>query len=339
MVIEAGSVHVVATRKGEPVFWYGLSASDLIPRHRKIVSIADGLRHDDVLDGWATPDGGLWLELDATGNGESTRAPAYAFADPAGGPSPARVSSERPVADGPPLAHDACAGGHELFVPREGRWDGEDEAGPPEIFRLTPLGRSEPGDDAWARASLVGRHSQIHALGGEGVVCAVAIAEDPAKPDRVRVEAFAVDRTSGVVRWRARDDRMAVVAPPGDAARIARRPNGELLFQSLGADGTPCTPLICARPDGRLDSILLGARGRYVLDASLGDLVLAHREAKDGRVEVGGFAIDQQGRLLGRRAVPRWTIDAGDLGGAPTVYAGAGAVVVRGARAVCAVRL
>jgi hypothetical protein len=68
-------------------------------------------------------------------------------------------------------------------------------------------------------------------------------------------------------------------------------------------------------------------------------MVLAHRENKDGRVEVGGFAIDHEGPLLGRRAVARWTIDAGDLGTGPTVYAGAGAIVVRGARSVCAVRL
>ena len=67
--------------------------------------------------------------------------------------------------------------------------------------------------------------------------------------------------------------------------------------------------------------------------------MLAHREDTDGRVEVGGFGIDNEGRLLGRRAVPRWTIDAGDLGGETTVYAGAGAVVVRGARAVGAVKL
>jgi hypothetical protein len=120
---------------------------------------------------------------------------------------------------------------------------------------------------------------------------------------------------------------------------LARRPNGELLFQSLRTDGTPCSPLLCARPDGRLDAITLGTRGRYVLDAALGDLVLAHRENKDGRVEVGGFAIDQEGRLLGRRGALRWTVDVGDLGAATTVYAGAGAVVVRGTRAVCAVRL
>jgi hypothetical protein len=192
---------------------------------------------------------------------------------------------------------------------------------------------------AWACATLVGPHAHIHAVGGGGIVCAVAAAEDPQRPQRARIEAFGVDRTSGVVRWRSQGDRVALRPPLGDLARVARRPNGEILFQSLGIDGTPCTPLVCARPDGRLDTILLGARGRYVLDAALGDTVLVHRENKDGTVEVGGFAVDTEGRLLGRRAVARWTIDAGDLGGDPTVYAGGGAVVVRGSRALCAVRL
>jgi hypothetical protein len=88
-----------------------------------------------------------------------------------------------------------------------------------------------------------------------------------------------------------------------------------------------------------LDTIVLGARGRYILDAALGDIVLVHRENREGAVQVGGFAVDNEGRLLGRRAVARWTIDAGNLGGGSTVYAGAGAVVVRGARSICAVRL
>jgi hypothetical protein len=339
LVVEAGTVHIVATRKGEPIFWYALSPGELVPQHRRIVSFEDGMRHDDVLDAWATPDGGLWLELDATATRESMRARAYAFADPMGGPAAARMSEERPGADGPPLAHDACAGGHELFVPRDGRWKQADESIPPEIWRLNPSGQPDRDDGAWARASLVGPRAQVHALGGEDVVCAVAVAEDRAKPDRARIEAFAVDRRSGVVRWRAQDDRVAISSQLGDGARVARRPNGELLFQSLGPDGVPCTPLVCARPDGRLDAIVLGARGRYVLDAALGDMVLAHRENKDGHVEVGGFAIDHEGPLLGRRAVARWTIDAGDLGAGPTVYAGAGAVVVRGARSVCAVTL
>jgi len=171
------------------------------------------------------------------------------------------------------------------------------------------------------------------------VVCAVAAAEDPARPERARVEAFAVDRTSGVVRWRAQGDRITTRPPLGDSARVARRANGELLFQSIGPDAAPRTPLVCARPDGRLDEILLGARGRWVLDAALGDLVLAHREEGDREVQVAGFAIDHEGRLLGRRAVARWSIEAGDLGGGTTVYAGAGAIVVRGARGVCAIHL
>ncbi len=171
------------------------------------------------------------------------------------------------------------------------------------------------------------------------MVGGVAIAQEPGREDRACVQAFAVDGVSGAVRWRADGERIALRPALGDLARLVCRPNGELLFQSLGADGAPCTTLLCARPDGRLDSVLLGARGRWVLDAALGDSVLAHREVSDGRVEVGGFAIDQESRLLGRRAVPVWSFDAGDLGGGTTVYAGAGAVIVRGTRGVCAVRL
>jgi hypothetical protein len=339
MVVDDGVVHVVSTRMGEPIFWYALTPAELVPCHRRIVAVADGLQHDDVLDAWATPDGGLWLELDAAVEAEAARVRSFAFADPSGSLVAARVNEGRLVAEGPPIANDACAGGHELFVPRAGRWSGEATSEPPGICRLdrgNGLGASE---STWVSATVVGPRARIHALGGDGVVCAVAVAEDGARPDHSRIEVFAVDRSSGVVRWRAQDDRLAVKLQVGAAARVARRPNGEVLFQSLGTDGAPCTPLICARPDGRLDSIVLGARGRYVLDAALGDLVLAHREGKDGRVEVGGFAIDLEGRLLGRRAVPKWTIDLGDLGGAATVYAGAGAVVVRGARSVTAVRV
>jgi hypothetical protein len=339
MVVDAGVLHVVATRRGEPIFWYALSPADLVPRHRRIVAFPDGARHDDVLEAWATPDGGLWLELDATLGADGRHALVYAFADGAGN-SPAAYSHQDVLEDeGAATARDACAGGHELFAPVDGRWS-EDAPVPPAISRLRPAADGTTEEDAaWVHATVVGPNAQIHALGGEGVVCAVAAAEDPARPERTRVEAFAVDRASGVVRWRAQADRVSAKPRLGEAARIARRPNGELLFQSLGADGAPCTPLLCARPDGRLDVIALGTRGTYVLDAALGDLVLAHRETKDGRVEVGGFAIDHEGRLLGRRAALRWTLDAGDLGGATTVYAGAGAVIVRGTRAVCAVRL
>jgi hypothetical protein len=340
MAVEAGIVHVVATRRGEPIFWYALSPAELASHHRRIVAIGETVSHEDALDAWAMPDGGLWLELDAA-LGDGRRANTYAFAEPNGGLAVTRMSDERPAAGNPPLARDACAGGRDLFVPLDGRWSIDVDAAPPVLSRLAPQPSAGGGDGAWARADLVGPRARIHALGGEGVICAVAVGEDPAKPDRARIEAFAADSTTGAIRWRAQHDRIAIRSQSqlGDAARVARRPNGELLFQGLDADGVPCTPLVCASSDGRFDEILLGARGPYVLDAALGDLVLAHRENKEGRVEVGGFAIDHEGRLLGRRAVASWTIDVGDLGGGTTVYAGADSVVVRGGRSVCAVRL
>jgi len=341
MAVEGSTVHVVATRKGEPIFWYALSPGELEPLHRRIVGIGDTARHEDVLDAWATPGGGLWLEVDASLDGDAGRAHTYAFAEASGGPAVTRMSDRHPAAGSPSLARDACGGGHDLFLPLDGHWSAEDDASPPVLARLDPRPSAEDRDEAWVRADLVGPRARIHALGAEGVICAVAAAEDPAKPDRARVEAFAVDRTTGAVRWRAQHDRIAIRSQSqlGDAARVALRPNGELLFQGLDADGVPCTPLVCASSDGRLDEVLLGARGPYVLDAALGDIVLAHRENKEGRVEVAGFSIDHEGRLLGRRAVASWTIDAGDLGGGTTVYAGAGSVVARGARSVCAVRL
>jgi hypothetical protein len=370
MVIDAGIVHIVATRRGEPIYWYALSGDDLRPHHRR-VSPAEAAHHDDVLDAWATTDGGLWFELDVPfseggsgapdpgdGSGalfrdpgfgrrsstppssvEWSRSQTYAFADATGATS-VRLRDECAGTEGPPMAHDACAGGRELFVPGDGRWEGVVEPAPPVISRLDP--RSDGGsrdETLWASASIMGPRARMHALGGEGCVYGVASAEDPAKPDRLRVEAFAVERASNTVVWRAYDDRIAAAASLGGAARTARRPNGELLFQRFGQDGMPQTPLICARPDGRLDTVLLGARGRYVLDAALGSLVLAHRENRSGNVEVGGFAVDREGRLLGRRAVAIWTLDVGDLGGGATVYAGAGLVVVRGSREVRAVRL
>ncbi len=336
MVLHDELLHVVATRKGEPIFWYTLSA-ELESRDRRTVSISEQMQHEDVLDAWATP-GGLWLELEGTLDGVPGRARAYAFADPSGVPMMPLASDGRGAADGL-LEHDACAGGGALFVPVSGGAGTGPEPAPAALARLEPFSGGEDGAAPWVRAQVSGPRAQIHALYSEGLLCAVSTAEDPAKPERAHLEAFAVDCATGAVRWRTQDERVDVKPRLGDAARIARRPSGELLFQSLAADGTPSSPLVCVRPDGRLDALLLGARGPYVLDAALGDLVLGHRENKDGHVEVGGFAIDHEGRLLGRRAVASWTIDAGSLGGGATVYAGAGAVVVRGESSVCAVRL
>jgi hypothetical protein len=339
LVIESGLVHVVATANGEPIFWYALSPDDLAPRHRRVVGLAAAARQDDVLDAWAAPEGGLWLELDtAVGEGQR-RALAYVFADAAGATREVSAQQGDAADDGAPPARDACAGGHELFAPLDGRWAGGESPVPPSLCRLDPRSPEASGDRAWASATVVGPRTQIRAVGGDGVVCAVATAEDPTKPERARIEVFEVERASGVVRWRAQSDRIATKPELGDGARVARRANGEILFQSLGADGAPRTALVCVRPDGRFDEIVLGARGRWILDAALGDLVLAHREEANGEVQVGGFAIDHEGLLLGRRAVARWSIDTTDLGGGTTVYAGAGAVIVRGARAVCAVHL
>ena len=167
----------------------------------------------------------------------------------------------------------------------------------------------------------------------------VAAAQDPDRPDRVRVEAFAVDRAAGALRWRALGDRVEVKTRLGDAARGATAQRRAAVPESGSGPDTVFAAPAAPAADGRLDEVALGTRSRYVLDAALGDLVLAHRENKDGRVEVAGFAIDQEGRLLGRRGSLQWTIDVGDLGAPTTVYAGAGAVIVRGTRAVCAVTL
>jgi hypothetical protein len=341
MAVEGGTVHVVATRRGEPIFWYALSTGDLVPRHRLVVATEDESCREDVLDAWAVPEGGLWLELDASAGNGTAHSHAYAFVEPGGAPAAILMRDRLASSEAGPLARDACAGGGELFVPVEGLWSGEADAFPPTISRLEPplLGAPASGREVWASSSVFGLHAQIHALEADGSVCGVAMAEEPGRPDRGRVEALVVDRGTGAVRWRAQHDRVPVRARLGDAARVVRRPNGELLFQGLSADGEPSTPLLCARPDGQLDELLLGARGRYVLDAALGDLVLSHREDREGNVEVCGFGIDHEGRLLGRRAVSSWAIDAGNLGGETTVYAGAGAIVVRGARAVRAVKL
>ena len=157
--------------------------------------------------------------------------------------------------------------------------------------------------------------------------CAVAVAEDPSDA-----------RAARQARARAGDDRRPRAASSAGAApderlaikpqlvrRGARRAAAErrAALPVPGRRRAPCTPLICARPDGRLDAIVLGARGRYVLDAALGDLVLAHRENKDGRVEVGGSPSTRRAPARPARR-PRWTIELGDLGGADDGLRGRG---------------
>jgi hypothetical protein len=183
----------------------------------------------------------------------------------------------------------------------------------------------------------------------EGVACAVAAAQDVERDDRALVQAFAIDRTSETERWRCAPTRVPLKGALGEGARLARRPNGELLFQSLRSDGTPSSDLVCAGPDGHVESVAMGNGSKFVLDAVLGDLVLSHFEGKKGRVTVSGFEIDRvaapagalslKARLLGRRGSARWSVETDDLGGSTTVYAGAGHIIVRGARGIAAIRV
>ena len=130
MVVQGETVHVVATRRGEPIYWYALSAADLTALHRLPLAPREGGTDDDVLDAWATPGGGLWLELDHF----PSRARAYAFAEPAGAPPAVRLEGGPASADGPAFAQDACAGDYDLFVPVDGRWTASsDHAAPPTL--------------------------------------------------------------------------------------------------------------------------------------------------------------------------------------------------------------
>jgi hypothetical protein len=180
--------------------------------------------------------------------------------------------------------------------------------------------------------------ARLHTLAADGLVHAIAAAVDPERDDRAMVQSLAIDKSSGTVRWKSGAERVALRGMLGEGARLARRGNGELLFQIVQADGTPSSDLVCARPDGGVEALPLGNAKRFVLDAALGDLVLAHAEAKNGRVMVATFEIDRGRRLLGRRAALRWTYETDDLGGSTTVYAGAGNVIVRGARGIVALR-
>src|SRR4051812_15670832 len=74
MIADGDVLHVLPTRQGEPVFWYALDAFDLRPKHRRpllldVASIDQGARWD-VLDAWASADGGVWLELDSASLGK-----------------------------------------------------------------------------------------------------------------------------------------------------------------------------------------------------------------------------------------------------------------------------
>ena len=144
------------------------------PSHRS--PLAAG--HDDVLEAWAAPDGGLWLELEAaTGTDAQQHALAYAFAD-GGGTTPAVWRSRRDTAEGPAVARDACAGGHELFAPVDGRWAADPIAARP----LAPAARAPTKTRAGCERPSSDRARRFTRSGADDEVCAVAVARGPRAP-------------------------------------------------------------------------------------------------------------------------------------------------------------
>jgi hypothetical protein len=326
MIVDGAILHVLATRHGEPVFWYALDAFDLRPRHRRALTL-DRAAHWDVLEAWASADGGLWMELDATTGGRRM----YAFVkDETVILAPrAKEATEPDVAP-----RDACCVGHTLYAPSAGDWDPAGSGTPPSIWQLDPAG--DAAIAPWASSDVTGPHSHAHALAAEGVVSAVAVADDPTKERRSLVQAMIVDRASGVVRAQSPVERL-VTRGPCEGARLARRPNGELVFQCVDGEGRPSSDLLRISPSGEVAQYPL-PKETLLLDASLGDAILAHGETRGGKVIVSALDIDKE-RLLGRRAQTIWSIETPDLGGSTTVYAGAGHVLARGAQALAAIRV
>jgi hypothetical protein len=340
MVVDGATLHVLATRHGEPVFWYALDAFDLRPRHRRALAL-DRAGHWDVLEAWCSADGGIWMEIEAAPGGKRT----YAFA------IQERVAlvqaANQANSDDVAAPRDACCVGQTLYAPCSGAWDETGNAGtPPAIWQLDPQApeaesgeAGEPRGDVapWARAELTGPHSHAHALAAGGAVSAIAVAHDPSKERRALVQAIVVDRVSGVVRSQSPVERLPTRGASGESARLARRPNGDMIFQCVTAEREPASDIWRVTPSGELIALPL-PRDNMLLDAALGDALLMHAETRGGGAIVGAVDIDRE-RLLGKRASTLWSIETPDLGGSTTVYAGAGHVVARGAHAVAAIRV
>ena len=86
MVIDGGVIHVLATRPGEPIFWYARSARATCARVIASRSTSRPRRAraaPGVLEAWASADGGIWMEL-------REGAPVSGDAKHAGGPPAGR---------------------------------------------------------------------------------------------------------------------------------------------------------------------------------------------------------------------------------------------------------
>jgi hypothetical protein len=316
--VEGRLLTVIATRADELVHGYALSIPDLHPVARYSIALGEA-RRADVLDAWTLSGGGLWLELD---EGETSYA---SVADPSGA---SRVSARSVLrVGGAASARDACESERALFVPA-----GKDAPDATVLFKLEPeeAARARP----WVKTDTLGAPCRAHALGREALVYAALAIETE---EELCAEVIAVDRTTCVERWRTPASTFAG-SFPGELARLAFV-NGEVAMQCLSADGSPCSDLLLAGPSGSLEPVLLGAKRRFILDAALGGDLLAHDSKPDGRVVVAVFSAEGKAGLLGRRAKMHASIETPDVGSAPSVYAGAGKVLVKGERRLVAIRV
>jgi hypothetical protein len=330
LVVQDALIHAVATAPEEPVFAYALTIPDLRPVHRCHVGLVDA-PGADVLDAWALPGGGLWLEL------EGGQGSALYISVTDGHTREAAVSRLEVRVDNAGLARDACESERALFVPAEA------EANPTGVlstllFKLEPSRESEaehrsrPRRTAWVRTDSQGIPCRTHAIAREGLVYAAWMGHSKTA---LSAQVIAVDRTTSVERWKTPVSRFTS-SSSGEHARLAYV-NGELALQGLGADGAPSSDVLLAGPGGSFEPALLATKRRFILDAALGGSLLAHDSKADGRVVVAGFSVESKAGILGRRARMYVSAETPDVGGAAAVYAGAGKILVKGERRLVAI--
>jgi hypothetical protein len=324
MVVEGPLLHLIATRWGEPVLWYTLRGPELAPVRRQVIAVEGDPRFMDVLDAWASPDGGLWLEVEDTRL--VRRAFAFVAVDTEAPVSPIVVDGEEGAAEAESRIEprDACAAGGVLLVPAS-----VDQAAA--LFKLEAQAVAKSlwvADDAGAG---VARAHGIVADGGVSVVTLRTVA------GRASLGAVLLDRSTGVVRstTAAEEVPQPIVSA---SARIVRRPGGEVVVQGFSSDGTPSADVVGVSAEGPLVTFKLGARP-YVLDLALGEALLVHRDSRPGRVLLAPLGMGKDERWLGRHASIAWSLEVPAHGGSCAVYAGAGHIFVRGRRGLAAVSL
>ena len=322
---------------GEPIYWYALSAADLVPRHRRIVSLSSRPRRC------------------ARGVGDSRRRTLARARDAIGGGLQAharlrargrgrRRCSPRDAgrfARGPAGARDACAGGRELFGPRRSTGPRERRAGPPGAVAA----RSDRGEGGRVGLGLRdgrraaspdprhrGRRRRMRRRRRRG---------SRQRADRARVEAFAVDRDSGAVAgepWATASTSSPQLGDGGARGPPAQR-RGPLPVPR--ARRCPLLAAALRAPGRQASTSSRWARAAGTSSTPRWAIWSSRTGTGQGRPGGGGRLRHRSARVASSAVAPRpaGPSTLGDLGGATTVYAGAGAVVVRGARSVTAVRM